>query len=337
VLWRLNELGLLPKLDRIAAVSGGAITAAHLGVVWTRLTFGADGVARNLEHEVVAPVRSLARKTLDTKAVVTGLLRPGENAAARLAHGLRALYGDATLAALPDRPSFVVTATSLQTGGLWRFSKPYMADAFVGRIPHPRVSIADAVVASSVFAPLGPFALDLDPSEFAPDTTGWLDNPSYRERAYLVDGSLSDPLAIETAWARYRTVLISDGTGALQPIQDPGNWINQFGRSVSLATAQSRVLRKRQAVAAFVAGEREGAFWAIAGDILNQGLPDALPAPLERTRSLALLPSRFSALDDATQERLINWGYAACDAAMRRHVVPHAPPPRGFPYPAAGV
>jgi NTE family protein len=42
-------------------------------------------------------------------------------------------------------------------------------------------------------------------------------------------------------------------------------------------------------------------------------------------------------MDGVLQERLINWGYAVCDAAMRRHVVPHAVAPAGFPYPASGV
>ena len=31
-LWRLNELGYLPKLDRISSVSGGSITAGRLAV-----------------------------------------------------------------------------------------------------------------------------------------------------------------------------------------------------------------------------------------------------------------------------------------------------------------
>jgi NTE family protein len=42
-------------------------------------------------------------------------------------------------------------------------------------------------------------------------------------------------------------------------------------------------------------------------------------------------------MDDALQERLINWGYAISDAAMRRWVDPQAQPPAGFPYPAAGL
>ena len=36
--------------------------------------------------------------------------------------------------------------------------------------------------------------------------------------------------------------------------------------------------------------------------------------------ALATLSTRLARLDDVVQERLINWGYAACDAGMRAHV-----------------
>lgn len=41
-------------------------------------------------------------------------------------------------------------------------------------------------------------------------------------------------------------------------------------------------------------------------------------------------------MDDNLQERLINWGYAVCDAALRKHV--DTTIQQGvFPYPEAGV
>jgi NTE family protein len=40
-------------------------------------------------------------------------------------------------------------------------------------------------------------------------------------------------------------------------------------------------------------------------------------------------------MPEGKQERLLNWGYAICDAAMRRHVVTGATPPAGFPFPGA--
>lgn len=50
------------------------------------------------------------------------------------------------------------------------------------------------------------------------------------------------------------------------------------------------------------------------------------------TRALADTPTRLKALGRPWQERLVNWGYAACDARLRRYVAPGLPQGR-FPYP----
>src|SRR5688572_31054968 len=52
-------------------------------------------------------------------------------------------------------------------------------------------------------------------------------------------------------------------------------------------------------------------------------LADALPCPPERTAELAAVNTRLKALDARTQERLINWGFAACDAALRARSEEH--------------
>ena len=51
---------------------------------------------------------------------------------------------------------------------------------------------------------------------------------------------------------------------------------------------------------------------------------------------LAEVPTRLERMPRVTQDRLMNWGYAICDAAMRAHMDQRLPPGR-FPYPAAGV
>jgi predicted acylesterase/phospholipase RssA len=49
VLWRLNEVGLLPKLDRVSTVSGGPITSGVLATNWADLKFDEETeVATNL-------------------------------------------------------------------------------------------------------------------------------------------------------------------------------------------------------------------------------------------------------------------------------------------------
>jgi NTE family protein len=52
-LWRLNEMGMLPKLDRISSVSGGSITAGVLGSNWKDLEFDRNGVAQQFDELLV--------------------------------------------------------------------------------------------------------------------------------------------------------------------------------------------------------------------------------------------------------------------------------------------
>src|SRR5690349_23217085 len=75
-LWRLNELGYLPRLDRVSSVSGGSITAGVLALHWTALGFDATGVSRNFEEKLVRPIRVLASVTIDQWAIGVGVLTP---------------------------------------------------------------------------------------------------------------------------------------------------------------------------------------------------------------------------------------------------------------------
>ncbi|MCK4576997.1 patatin-like phospholipase family protein, partial [candidate division WOR-3 bacterium] len=77
---------------------------------------------------------------------------------------------------------------------------------------------------------------------------------------------------------------------------------------------------------------RDGAYWGIRTDITHYGLADALDCPIDKTTKLASIQTRLKRLDSKTQECLINWGYAVCDAAMRKHVDTTLPIPTGFPY-----
>src|SRR4029453_8431213 len=102
VLWRLNELGWLPKLDRVASVSGGSITAGALGLAWNKLDFR-QGVAANFLERGVDPLRRMAETSLDVSSVLVGALLPGVTVSDRVAKQYsKILFGDATLQDLPD-------------------------------------------------------------------------------------------------------------------------------------------------------------------------------------------------------------------------------------------
>ena len=337
VLWRLNEAGYLPRLARISSVSGGSITAGVLGLHWGRLDFDASGVGRAFQACLVSPVRALASETIDAGAIIAGVALPG-SIADRIVGAYKAhLFGEATLQDLPDDPPrFVINATNIQSGALWRFMKPAMRDYRVGAVPSPTVPLAVAVAASSAFPPvLSPVHLDVDAGSYAPPSAGEdLHRPPFTTRLVLSDGGVYDNLGLETSWKRYRTILVSDAGGALRAEPEPHtDWARHSIRVLETIDNQVRSLRKRQIVGAFVDGTREGAYWGIRTDASKYGAAVALPCPHDRTTELAGIRTRLERLAPGIQERLINWGYAISDAALRRHHDPSLPAPDGFPYP----
>jgi NTE family protein len=115
------------------------------------------------------------------------------------------------------------------------------------------------------------------------------------------------------------------------------DWVRHSVRVLDIIDNQVRSLRKRQLIASYREGNRKSAYWGIRTNIEDYQLADPLPCPHQRTLQLAGVPTRLKRLPSRLQEQLINWGYAVCDAALRRHVKPDLAPPGGFPYPEAGI
>ena len=338
VLWRLYEAGLLKDIKRISSVSGGSITAGVLALAWPRLSFDPEGLEADFVPHVVAPLRKMAGTTIDAGSVIAGALLPGTIADKVTNHYRKILFDDATLQDLPDEPRFVINATNVQSGALWRFSKPYMRDWRVGAVMNPTVSLARAVAASSAFPPvLSPCKLELHDDDFAPDTGVDLQRPPYTTDVVLSDGGVYDNLGLETAYKRYDTILVSDAGGQMPPEPEPKeDWAQHSYRVLNLIDNQVRNLRKRQLVEAFKRQDRKGAYWGIRTDIADYGLGETLPCPHDRTMKLAGIATRLRRMSDGEQDRLINWGYGVTDAALRRHVAESLPMGR-FPYPGSAV
>lgn len=339
-LWRLNETGWLPRLNRISSVSSGSIVAGLLGLRWSNLDFDDSGCSRGFQPLLVEPLRELARDTLDVYSIVVWLMSLGLfSSAGRVADKFdRHLYSGATLQDLPEAPEFVLVATSMQTGGLWRFSRAYMGEYRLGTIANPRVSLAQAVAASCIMPAFPPLRLSIDPAAIIPGTAVLPDRQRLPSDILLTDGAVVDRMALETAWKRSKTILVSDGIGDIRPTDEPmRSWVPHVSRVISLMDEQAHSIQKRQLIESFAAQTRQGAYWGIDADLKAYPVSSGLKCSRERTRELAEIPTRFAALEDECQERLINWGYAICDAALRSHVDPSLPAPTSFPYPARGV
>lgn len=368
VLWRLLELGLLspgPRtakrpdgtvvavgtFRRISSVSGGSIISGMLGHKWKSLDFSSTTTLLDTyQTAVVRPIRELASVTLASGTlegaikVLTDIVTPG-SVNEHLARAYdKHLFHKAKLNALPAEPRWVINAANLQSGALWRFMSPYMRDWKVGQNTRTdKVSVAQAVAASSAFPPvLAPANFEFDEGDYTPGTGGTgadnLQRPPFTTDVQLADGGVYDNLGLETAYKRYRTLLVSDAGAPFKPDKDvPRNWAGLGKRVIDVVDNQVRSLRKRLLLNALVTGKRAGAFWDIGADIGKLKAPGTLPCPHAQTLKLAGIGTDLGEKDERLQERLINWGYALCDASVRTWFDTSLPPPTGFPYPASAV
>lgn len=337
-LWRMNDLGLLSRLDEISSVSAGSIAAAVLGIHWRELTFDSNGVATNFADAIVPRVGDVCRSTFDAPSVVSGWLGPGRAGDALVRRFRDHLFGDATLQDLPDKPRITIYATSLQTGSGVRFSKPYLADYHLGLVRTPSLPLALVVGASCAAPPfLCPVILSMDPDAWErTEGADLFPDARYRSKVALADGGLYDDMALERIWERYQTVLVSDGG---MPFERASGLAFQFTRSLArtleIVSDRTRSLRKAKLLKDYRSGQMGGAYWGIGMSLGDYGAEDRRPMTRDTdlTRSLSKLRTRFARFSADEQGHLINWGYACADAALRCFVCPSAPPPAGWPVP----
>jgi NTE family protein len=352
---RLNELGVLARAKRISSVSGGSIAAGYLAAVWGKLGAPQNGVFAKFRETYVDPVLAFSRQSIDVSNFLSGLL-PWTSAAEQVAETYEEhLFGKRTLQDLPDEPRFVFCATNLQTGVVWRFSKPYAGDYVVGRLDKPTIALSRAVAASSAFPPvLSPLLLKLPAGSFkdwpsepgAPPVPPVADIDKLRERVILTDGGVYDNHGIEPIVKRYLTVFVSDGgapfgrTATLET--DP---ISQLRRILDVTDNQVRALRRRDLIRRLIDGnkvadetkltgsDRMGAYWGIDTDPGKVNPPGALPCDPKVTHALARVSTRLSDAGEKVSKQLVNWGYVVCDRSLRTNykgTLPEAKPKLPF-------
>ncbi|WP_316186575.1 MULTISPECIES: patatin-like phospholipase family protein [unclassified Bradyrhizobium] len=322
---RLNELGLLPAIDRFSSVSGGSLAAGILASGWSDLAFDADGVATGFHDSVSEPLLKLARKHVDIPSIALGFL-PFVHAANVAAWTYdRSVFGSKTLQDLPNRPRFVFTSTSLQTGALWRFAKEYAADWRVGQWADPDLKLALAVAASAGFPPL------LSPARVKPPKgaiKSWgepttLTGSKFSDKLFLTDGGVYDNLGLEPVWKRYRTLLVSDGGAVTQPVARPWtNWYSQFRRVLDVSLQQGISTRIRILHGLDRSQARTVAYWGIGTTVDSYGKGNPLGFTAGMTACAAVVPTRLTKFSAETRRLLVKAGYAHTEAALAASRVP---------------
>ncbi|BCA26729.1 patatin-like phospholipase family protein [Metapseudomonas otitidis] len=321
-LWRLNEAGLLGQLDRISSVSGGSILAGLLAHRWRKLDF-VNGSAKNFQIEVVDPIRKFCSETIDVAAGVKGFFTPFKSAGQYLTECYdKHLFHGAATNQMPDPtkgegPLFVIYATNLQTGRSFRIRQDMLADWKIGVARGVSIPLAQAVAASSAFPPVfSPIIVQTDSSAWA----GGEDIPylnELRRRIVLADGGVYDNMGLETLIDKVDVVLVSDAGAPFEIEPEPSETPLQMNRVRDILIDQSRALRKRWLISDFEKKNRYGAYWGIDTHIGDYKDKLAVAQDTTVTGSLARLPTRLADFGRESEERLINWGYALADAALR--------------------
>ena len=327
---RLNELGVLSKVDTITSVSGGSVMAAKIAAHLVR-TAGAwgnpgDEVA-GFDDGIAAPMRALTRKDIRSRAVLERL-KPwrwrDQNAQIDvLAAELEAEGARGTLTDLPARPRFVFCATDVTFRTQWVFdSAGRLGDdqaGYSGAVE--RWTIARAAAASACF----PGAFDPMRVRFAPgDLTGGTYEHDDRSRLIseidLSDGGLYDNLGLEPVWRDHAVVLVSDAGPAFKPDPHIGRIWRQLRYAVTLLE-QATDVRKRWLIASFLKSVLDGTYWGIAGDPRNYPFePGVEPYSRRLIRDvISQVRIDFDVFSDAERAVLETHGYLMAEVAVKAH------------------
>jgi NTE family protein len=323
---RLNETGVLAKLDTITSVSGGSIMAAALATraPWPVST-AAPIPADVWERDVAAPVRRFASRNLRTPAMLRRALQPWNTSAGvrGLLAGYAARLSPAKLSALPERPRFVFCATDLCYGVNFVFERGRVGDYRLGYLSPPPAdwNVARAVAASSCFPPIfNPLPLDVTAGDFKRGRQR-LDGADIR----LSDGGLYDNLGLEPVWKDHHTVLVSDG-GAVFGSATDGGLLARIGRYVDIVDNQALALRKRWLISNFLDGAMAGAYWGVGSATCSYGAGGPGYSKELAVDVIAAVRTDLDAFSTAEMAVLENHGYALAAVAVATHLAHLAAP-----------
>lgn len=208
VMRKLQELGLLDKLDLISCVSGGSIAGGTLAANW-----GDPTALDKLETY-------LRTKSIAVASVIGGVLDPFESRLDKLAATYdRDLYQGKTLSSLRSGPRIYFNSTNLATGNMFFFvagggKDEEMGEHELGVVLAPDFLISRAVAASSAFPPVFP-PMRIDARTYPP--------AAKVEYVTLTDGGIYDNMGVNPLLRVGRNpidyMIVSDG-GKPFAIQD---------------------------------------------------------------------------------------------------------------------
>jgi len=326
---RLNELGVLSRVDTIVSVSGGSILASQIAghVAATPGAWGQPGEPiAGFDDGIAKPMRELASRDIRTRSILE-ILKPWnwfrhnvqiDDVAGEFAKG----PAEAKLADLPPRPRFVVCTTNLAFREQFTFDTGtgLLGGSSSGHGPLGDWTIARACAASTCF----PVAFDpmrVKVALTSPGDYGGSDRDTLLAATDLSDGGDYDNLGFEPVWRDHEAMLVSDAGPSFKPDPHIGAIWSQLRVLVTLME-QGADVRKRWLISGFVRGDLEGTYWGIASKPANYPYQPAAATYPEELIADEISQIRID-LDDFSegeQAVLENHGYLMADIAAHAHV-----------------
>ena len=224
VMKKLDDIGLLDKIDLLSCVSGGSIAGGVLALNW------GTGTALDKLEEY------LSTRSIAVSSVIGGLLGPFAGRIDKLARSYdKHLFDGKTLSALAGGPRIYLNATNMATGNLFFFvaggGKPEeMGEHELGVVDAADFPISKAVAASSAFPPVFP-PLCIKPDVYPPAEAvdyvtltdgGVYDNmgvgPTLRSRNaldYVIVSDGGKPFAIDDRPTQSGAIVLKEGIGIM--------------------------------------------------------------------------------------------------------------------------
>jgi NTE family protein len=327
---RLNELGVLTRLDTITSVSGGSVASAQLAR--HRLEHPEDWKAKRpiarFEEEIAEPLRECARHDIRTRAVLARFypwnwFRAGisiDELAQRLIDGPA---GHHALSKLKDDPSFVFCATELRFRTQWQFDtgKGRIGSELAGFTPISSYwTLARSAAASAAF----PFAFPpvrVPPEARPPGTYTGPDRDELVRRLQLTDGGLYDNMGLEPVWRDHEAVLVSDASPTFKYAPAVFGLAWSGLRYAVTLLEQTTDVRKRWLISSFLRGDLAGTYWGI-GSLPGHYGHDSEPKAYSDdfvADYISQVRIDFDAFSDGEICVLENHGYLLAEIAMRTH------------------
>lgn len=293
-LTRVAETGDLQMIDTVSAVSGGAVLAAHLAHVLTRVGSSALSTFEASRDEwirqVVDPFCDFVNQTEYVVGTATTAFRRDllaaltdhtVNRVRRLrgsdptirwdAHPLEIAFrtlNPLTLHDLPSRPRFIFNAVnaSVPAREPWVFERDRMGDDVVGYTADARHwPVARAVAASACFPPVySPMPVCLEAGMiFHGARTPWgINAAELRGVLRLTDGGFRGDNVGITAVLDHSALLVSDGGRPFRP--SGGNtWFSTLRHALDVASYRPEILDP----ALDPVRNANGAVWSINGEV----------------------------------------------------------------------